>query len=139
MALIASIAAPSITRPFAGYKLKADAQKMVQVLRLARQCTITSGRSNQVMFYPNGSKYKSYDSSGTATTHMLNTGNKILGTPTFTQRFGILPVCAFSPTGAPSSGGTVILANSVNQKLYIIVNPAAGRIRVSDQPPASWE
>ncbi|MEN6460616.1 MAG: GspH/FimT family protein, partial [Syntrophomonas sp.] len=117
----------------------ADAQKMAGVLRMARQDAITSGQTSKVVFYSGSNRYKSYDSSSPLpVTYWLNKGNVILGNPNFTQKIGGNPVCAFYSSGAPSSGGTVILKNSSNQKLYVIVNPAAGRIRISDKPPDNW-
>jgi Tfp pilus assembly protein FimT len=139
MGIVASLAVPSITASIDILKLKADAHQMAEALRAARQDAITSGQVSRVVFYAGGNRYKVYNSSSSLpVTRWLNKGIVVLGMPTFTQRMGGNPVCAFYPSGAPSSGGTVILKNSRNKKLYIIVNPAVGRIRVSDTPPEHW-
>ena len=38
----------------------------------------------------------------------------------------------FYPNGAPSSGGTIVLKNSKGKRLYIKIEAAVGRIRVTD-------
>ncbi|NLB53619.1 MAG: hypothetical protein GX808_11900, partial [Syntrophomonadaceae bacterium] len=49
------------------------------------------------------------------------------------------PACTFSAAGVPSSGGTVTLTNKYNKRLYIILNPVAGRVRVDENPPENWK
>ena len=39
---------------------------------------------------------------------------------------------AFYPNGSPSRGGTIVLENSKGQKIYIMIEAAVGRVRISD-------
>lgn len=133
MVLALAIAFPIMDKPLADAKLHTDARQMAGVLRAARQQAITNGESATVVFYPASSKYKML---GKAATN-LQTGVEFVGATTFTTRSASLPSCVFSPTGAPASGGTVTLTNSY-QRIYIIVNPVAGRVRLSQTPPEGW-
>jgi len=45
------------------------------------------------------------------------------------------PSLFYYATGAPSSGATIAIKDSHGHKKYIIVTPAIGRVRVSQQPP----
>lgn len=133
MALVSVIVVPALSKPLDAVKLQTDAQQMASLLRLARQQAITGGQPETVVFYPGNAKYKL---SGQPS-HYLNPGISFVGTTTFTTKAGGMPACSFSPSGAPSSGGTVTLSNG-NSLVYIIVNPVAGRVRVSDNPPEDW-
>lgn len=131
--MAAAIAVPALAKPLETVKLRTDARLMASMLRLAREQSIASGQPRTVIFYPGNAKYKI---SG-QTYHLLNPGINFVGTTTFTTRVGGLPACSFSPSGAPSSGGTITLANS-NSRIYVIVNAVAGRVRISDSPPEDW-
>lgn len=133
IALAFGIATPLLSKTLESVRLKSDARQMASLLRMARQEAITSGEPRTVVFYPNNAKYKISGQS----TYYLQSGVAYVGATTFTMRVGGLPACGFSPSGAPSSGGTVTLGNS-NKRMYVIVNPAAGRVRVSESPPEDW-
>jgi Tfp pilus assembly protein FimT len=132
--LAAGIAAPVLAKTAASVQLQADARQMASLLRMARQQAMTSGQPTTVVFYPSSAKYKLMGSAY----HYLRPGIRYVGNTTFTVKSGGQPVCGFYPSGAPSSGGTVTLGNS-SERRYVIVNPVAGRIRVSDSPPADWQ
>ena len=133
MALLCGLSMPKLSTAMGAWELKADAGRMASLLRLARQEAITSGQPRTVIFYPANAKYKINGE----TSINLEPGNSFIGTTTFTQKVGGLPACGFSPSGAPSSGGTVTLGNG-SGRIYIIVNPVAGRIRISESPPQDW-
>ena len=133
LAIVTTITMPALARPLEDAKLQADARRMAAVLRMARQESITTGKPQTVVFYTSATKYKIMGQS----TYYLKSGIDFVGTTTFTMRAESSPACSFSPSGAPSSGGTVTLCNHYS-RLYIIVNPVAGRVRISESPPASW-
>ncbi len=128
--LMSAIAYPSMARPLNDAKLETDARQMADVLRMARQQAITTGQTATVVFYPANAMYKINGQS----LINLKTGIRFVGLTSFTTRVNTLPACTFSPTGAPGSGGTVTLTNG-NRLIYVIVNPVAGRVRLSDTPP----
>jgi len=129
MSVLLTMAVPTFNRVYENIKLNADAQQMASVLRLARQEAVYSGQAKTVIFYTRSTKYK-YDSS-----YWLNSGINYVGATTFLTKYAGKPACIFNPSGAPSRGGTVTIKNSSNVKRYIIVNPVAGRVRVSEEPP----
>jgi len=131
--LVSAIAMPALSKPLDTVKLQTDARQLASLLRLARQQSIASGQPKTVVFYPGNGKYKINGQSP----HLLNPGIDFVGTTTFTTRVGGLPACSFSPSGAPSSGGTITLSNS-DSCIYVIVNAVAGRVRISDSPPEDW-
>jgi general secretion pathway protein H len=133
IALTTTIIVPSFSGVLASFKVNADTRKMASVLKLARQEAIMTGQPRTVVFYPGIQKYKINGES----TYLLSPGVNFIGTTTFPKGGNGLPSCGFSPSGAPSSGGTVTLGNG-SEKLYLIVNPVAGRIRISKTPPENW-
>jgi Tfp pilus assembly protein FimT len=143
LGLILSLAVPSLSSTLEYMKLKADANKMAQFLRLARQDAVTNETVSRVVFYADSNRYKVYDSSHpTGVCYLLNNGIIIEGTTSFQTRFGVgdTPrVCVFNPAGVPSGGGAVILRNRNNKILYVIVNAVAGRVRISEDPPDNWQ
>ncbi|MDD3365526.1 MAG: GspH/FimT family protein [Syntrophomonas sp.] len=128
------MAAPQFSKILASAKLNADARKMASVLKIARQEAISTGQPRTVVFYPNNAQYKITGESS----YLLNPGINFVGATNFPKNVQSLPFCGFAASGAPSSGGTVVLGNG-NSRLYVIVNPAAGRIRVSESPPLNWD
>ena len=136
MAIMASrygMATPIFARTQASVQLQTDARKMASLLRMARQQAMTSGQPKTVVFYPANGKYKVNGSAS----YYLQPGISFIGATTFTTKPGGQPICGFSPTGAPGSGGTVTLGNGLERR-YVIVNPVAGRVRISESPPAEW-
>ncbi len=133
-AILLCLAVPVLDRTEQAWLLKADADRMASVLRGARQEAIYSSQTQRVFFFPDSNCYNSAGS-----TQYLNKGIRYIGRTTFNTVIGTAPVCTFYATGAPGSGGTITLSNKYNKRIYIILNPAAARIRVDDKPPASWE
>jgi len=131
MSVLLTMAVPTFNRVYENIKLNADAQQMASVLRLARQEAVYSGQAKIVVFYTQSTKYKFIGKSS----YWFNSGVNYAGSTTFTTRYANKPACIFNPSGAPSGGGTVTIENSSNVKRYIIVNPVAGRVRVSEEPP----
>jgi prepilin-type N-terminal cleavage/methylation domain-containing protein len=139
ISLLAVITVPAMDKFTNNYKLKADAQKLAGIMRLARQEAITSGQARTVIFYPDG-RYKVYNQGNrTFTSYCLNSGVDFLGKTTFKSSFLNYPACTFSSLGNPICGGTITLRAGKENKLYIITNPVQGRIRISSDPPASWD
>jgi len=128
-----SLAWPSFDRAYQHYALDAASSHLAWTLRSARSEAMLYGEHAYVRFYVPVDRYRSKEG-----IYQLSSGVKFAGIPTFPSRIGTIPVCIFSPSGAPAGGGTVVLKNRFSDKKYIIVNPAAGRIRVSDEAPENW-
>ncbi|MEN6326272.1 MAG: GspH/FimT family pseudopilin [Syntrophomonas sp.] len=134
LSMVAAMAIPQYNKVLDNVELKADAQKMARVLQSARQEAITAGQSKTVYFYDQSTKYKVRDGD----TYWLSSGISY-GAVALNGRHEGKPACVFSASGVPSSCGTITLQNRQGQVLYIIVSVAAGRVRVSESPPESWE
>jgi general secretion pathway protein H len=133
MTLAIGMAAPMFAKTLASVQIQADARQMASLLKMARQQAMSSGQPKTVVFYPASGKYKVNGS----TSYYLKPGICFVGNTTFTMKSGGQPACGFSPSGAPSSGGTVTL-RSGDKFMYVIVNPVAGRVRISESPPTDW-
>lgn len=138
ISLLALMAVPAVGKIVDTCNLKAEARQMAGVLRLAQQEAVTSGYARTIIFYPDG-RYKVYDQVDQKFTgYCLKNGVKFLGDTTFNSTFLNYPACIFSPLGNPVGGGTITLRAASGERIYIITNPVQGRIRISSQPPASW-
>lgn len=138
MAMIVLLAAPNFAPVMDRIKLKSDAVQLAWVLKNARQEAISSGVRSYVIFYKEGNKYKHTKSNKQQETYYLSEGIRFAGN-NFTMLVGQNQACSFTPSGAPGQAGTITLSNRSGRYLYVIVNLASGRIRVSESPPSSWE
>lgn len=133
--LITVTSLPSLVHLGSRWKLETAARNVATEFRLAQQATITTRVNTRFefrfhnndcrIFYPEGRKMMRLPEGITY--------NAI----TFPFSDGYYKV-HFTPLGAPSSGGTVALQNRAGGKIYIIVTPATGRVRLSKQPPGNW-
>lgn len=128
-----AIVAPSLQHVLAKMQLKSNTRQMAWVLRSSQQQAIYSGQSNMVRFYNQIDAYRQQDGP-----LCYLEGTEYAAVPSFTTKINGMPYCAFQASGIPTSGGTVTLRNSRKDLMYVIVNPVAGRIRVSNSPPANW-
>lgn len=135
LAILFSLAIPVLNRAEQAWVLQADANRLAATLRWTRQEAIFTGQPQSVLFYHDDNCYRVNGKS----MQYFNKGIKYVGRTTFTKKISYTPACTFSAAGVPSSGGTVTLTNKYNNKLYIILNPVAARIRVDDKPPENWE
>ena len=133
MALIGAImviAYPSMQPVLSKRTLESDANKLAWTLRNARQKAITTGKPQMVKFYPNSNMYY-YDGE----LIKLSDNIRYIGATTFSKTASGDRLCSFSSQGRPSHGGTVTLGDDHQHRMYIIVNPVGGRVRVSTEPP----
>ncbi len=121
----------------ARWKLEAAAHNLRSDLRLLRQEAITSGEECLVKFLIKTERYQLLLPENRQLFINLPEGIYFEGLTTFG---GNPPVAAFNNLGHPcrSGGGTVVLKSEKGDKLYVIVLPVTGRVRVSRNPPANW-
>ncbi len=132
-ALFAAVLWPRV--PVHGrWKLETAARNLAGDLRLIRQAAITSGEFCRIEFYIYAQSYE-LRLPGNEREVYLPEGVYFEGFPTFQ---GDPPYVHFNMLGRPSGGGTVILKSREGHKLYIIVTPVIGRVRVSLEPPQHW-
>lgn len=134
LGMVAAIAIPQYNKVLDNVRLESDAKKMASVLQYARQEAVNSGADQVIYFYPQSTKYSVLHGD----TYWFNSGITYGGIPNFKKK-DLKPACIFTPSGVPSHAGTATLQNRQGKVLYIIVSAVAGRVRVSDSPPKSWE
>jgi prepilin-type N-terminal cleavage/methylation domain-containing protein len=134
LSLIALIAVPSVASVGSSRTLEIAARGLAMELRRAQQKAITTGSTQAIDLRIHSNDYRVRDLvSGDAYTVKLAEG--------VTYRSVNFPVesghprISFYRSGAPSRGGTIVLSGPRGKVSYIIVTPATGRVRVSDQPP----
>lgn len=136
LALLVVLAAVALPRAgdLSRWRLKGAARILAGNLRLARQEAIAGGY-NKVVFYVYNNSYELCFSQKNSTVE-LPQGISFEGLTTFP---GKPPSLHFNMLGHPSSGGTVILKTLGGEKIYIIMTPVTGRIRISREPPEHWQ
>lgn len=133
ISLCAAMLWPSV--PVHGYrKLETAARGLADDLRLIRQAAITSGEPCRIDFYRYAQYYELH-LPGKKQTVYLPEGICYGGIPSFAKSSAGLPFVHYNTLGNPSGGGTVILKSAKGDKLYIIVTPVIGRVRISSEPP----
>ncbi len=140
--IVSAIAFPLFVGLLDDQKLTNEADLLASVLRKARSDAVLHGKPIVVKFYVNDNSYKVFYTQIPGMEdirYRLQKDITYVGTTTFPPGIDKNPYCGFTSTGTPSGSGTVTLINNRGTKRYIIVNPVAGRIRISDQPPAHWE
>jgi len=135
MGVLSLIAFPYLTHHMQRQELEVAVRQMTTEIRLAQQKAISSGKQGSLDFYIYADHYrinlpgerKRVDLPGGISYAYIN----------FPQKgsvFGIREL-SFSRTGAPNRGGTIGLKNEKEERLYVIVTPATGRVRTSTERP----
>lgn len=129
--VVITITLPVFHSTLSKYKLETSAYAIASDMRRIQQKTISEGKFYRL-------KFNIY----------LNSYSVLLGTSEEIKELpdGIRLVTtnfenhtlSFQVTGAPNRAGTVIIKNADGRFMYIIVEVATGRVRVSDKPPESW-
>ncbi|MGR6836447.1 GspH/FimT family pseudopilin [Syntrophomonas erecta] len=132
--IILLLSSPLLVRQIDNYRLESDARRLAGVLRDVRQQAVAEGTPQTVKFFIFSGAYQVVGEK----TYYLQDGIRFADKTSFKTTIGSTSCCKFTINGSPVTGGTITLANRQNRKKYIIVNPVAGRIRVSEMPPQNW-
>lgn len=132
LGILTTIAVPAVTGLNEKWRLEEAAWRLASDLRLARQVAISTGRYTQLSFRWEAGDYR-LDLNVERSTVKLPAGVTYVYN-NFPETGGTQKV-SFSPIGAPTRGGTVGLKNKKGTRLYVILAPATGRVRVSPTPP----
>ncbi len=136
LSLIVLIATPAVTGMGRGRNLELAARGMAMDMRKAQQKAITVGWTQLIEMRLSVNDYRVTDGkTGERYTVKLPEGVRYSST-NFPSGSGY-PLLSFQRSGAPNQGGTVALIAENDQLIYIIVTPATGRVRISDQPPSN--
>ena len=133
LGILALAAVPRFNAAADYIELRKDAGEIARQLRLARHRAIATMQANQVRFYPDLQRYRVYQP--VQKTYSLSSGVRFVYVSFPKDARGWI-ICQFSPLGVPTAGGTAALENRRGQRLYVVVNPVTGRVRISPTPPA---
>ena len=113
-------------------QLEIAAWRLASEMRLARQSAISTGITSRIQFRLFNDDYKiNYAGEKDVVKLPEGIGYAYLNFPQSGGHY----LLEFKCTGAPNRGGTVGLKNIDKEKIYIIVTPSTGRVRVSSTPP----
>ncbi|MFO7952362.1 MAG: prepilin-type N-terminal cleavage/methylation domain-containing protein [Bacillota bacterium] len=138
LALVTAIALPAVNVFGNKRNLEIAARVMATDLRKAQQKAITFGWTQLIEFRPTTKQYRIKDGK-TEEIVIVELPEGIDYAVNTYDHFNDFPLLRFRPTGAPCQGGTIGLENSSKDILYLIITPATGRIRISEDPPEHWE
>lgn len=132
MAILLALAIPVFGGFQERWTLETTAWRLVSDLRLAQQIAITTGVNTRIDFRWHAGDYRLF----------LPVEKTMVKLPegisyamnNFPHVKGVHKL-SFTPLGAPSRGGTVGFKTKNGSKIYVILTPATGRIRVSPDPP----
>ncbi|MDW7651438.1 MAG: hypothetical protein SCK29_03640 [Bacillota bacterium] len=129
--ILTAVTVPAF-RGLGSWQLRTATHELAHRIRETRQTAIACGLSCRVVFYelsgmyrvvlPDGSEYI-YMPEGIS--YVANNFPEDNGRPTLSFRY----------TGAPNRGGHVGLGDTQGRKLYVIVTPVTGRVRIDTSPP----
>jgi prepilin-type N-terminal cleavage/methylation domain-containing protein len=126
LGLVLSLAQTRVSTAMSTVQLRNEAEFLAWVLRETRQQAISANQRQSVQFHIDTRSY-SYLEGDEHLDRLLPEGVE------FIEPLN-LPTCTFNPTGAPSRGGHIGLKTAAKQ-MFVIINPAAGRVRVDSSPP----
>lgn len=136
IAILSLLAMPLLFNWEPEWELEAAAWDLAAKIRLARQVAITRRKTTRIEFREAAGDYRIFFPGDPEEKITLPEGI-YYGGINFPSSGGV-HLLSFTMSGAPNQGGTVILINRDEEKRYVIVTPATGRVRVSEDPPESW-
>lgn len=130
--ILSSIIMPRLIS-LANWKLEGTARAMATDIRLVQQEALVHGESAEIFFLGSHNCYQL----------RLPEGSRMVYFPEEVSykgatSFSTDPFLKFTELGTPAGGGgTVTLQTSNGSKMYVIVTPVTGRVRVSKTPPST--
>jgi type II secretory pathway pseudopilin PulG len=131
LGVLLTVAMP-LVRSFEERALKVAAQELAVRMREARVAAMTGGQNCMVVFYEWEHCYRMIFPEERMFVY-LPEGVRYSGN-NFPNVDGRRTVY-FRYTGAPNAGGHVVLRDQKGNRLYVIVTPVTGRVRVSSVAP----
>ncbi|MBS4030490.1 MAG: GspH/FimT family protein [Clostridiales bacterium] len=131
MAMITATVVP-LYQHMGRWSLRTAAAELAVRIRETRHTAISSGQTCTIVFYEFSGRYK-LDYPEGITWVWLPEGVNYAGNnfPLKDNR----PTLSFRYTGAPNQGGHVVLKDQKGNRLYVIVTPVTGRVRIDSEPP----
>ncbi len=115
------------------WSLKVAANQLAACIRETRYRAIVDGVNCYLVFYQFNHRYKRIYPEGTSWVRLPE--GVELSHVNFPLAMENRPTLYFRPTGAPNIGGHVALRDKKGNRLYVIVRPVTGRVRIDTVPP----
>lgn len=132
LAILTAVGAVMISGLNDRWRLEEAAWRLATDMRLARQLAISTGKETRFEFRWEQGDYRMFLPEEKTMVELP--GGISYTYNNFTADGGVRKF-SISPLGAPSPAGTVGFKNRRGAKLYVIITPATGRVRVSKTPP----
>jgi len=129
LSLMVSLCLIPINRAMQRINLNNTANLLQSELRLIQVRAVAEGQYYEIRFDVGLNRYRLFRGSERIKTVRFEPG--ISYDPTRS----LISAIRYYPTGAPSSGATIALLDSHKNRKYVIITPAIGRVRVSEEPP----
>jgi prepilin-type N-terminal cleavage/methylation domain-containing protein len=140
LGMIMLVAMPALQDTGRKRNLEIAARTLATDMRRCQQAAITTGTPYCLEFLVyNESYHYRFKNCQTSKSERISFPEGVNYRSTTFRIDGGFPKLRFNPNGAPNFGGTVVLCNSADDILYVIVTPATGRVRISEDPPDHWE
>lgn len=130
LGILLGAAVPAISN-LGQWPLKTAAQELAAAMREARETAIAEGQTCTLVFYDIGGRYRLDLPAGTIWTTLPEELQMIANFPAVDNRATLY----YRYTGAPNRGGYVRLQDQAGRRLYVIVTPVTGRVRLDSAPP----
>ena len=134
LGLITLIATPAIHNLGNSRNLEIAARSFATDLRKARQTAITKVSTQFIIINHATNEYRIRDARTEETEYITLPEGISFRANTYLGESGPATL-RFRPTGSPCRGGTIGLVNEHNDTLYLIITPATGRVRISEERP----
>ena len=131
LGILLAVAVP-VVRNAGGWPLKTAAQELAAAMREARETAIAKGQTCTLVFYELGGRYRLDLPGETVWTKLPAELQLLANFPVVDSRATLY----FRFTGAPNRGGYVRLQDQQGRRLYVIVTPVTGRVRIDSLPPS---
>jgi len=126
--ILCMIAVPNFKAVMEDVKLQLAAQKLAQDIRTIQQQAMSEGENRKILFDMH--RRDSYQLlRGINSSRVYLPKGILLSWTNFPNN-----TLVFTPSGAPQQGGTIALKGE-KDKLFVIVNVATGRVRISETAP----
>jgi prepilin-type N-terminal cleavage/methylation domain-containing protein len=127
--ILATLSMPIYKKTVAHYRHSSALRMIATDIRLIQQQSITENQSYGLVF--NNIDYMLVHGESSESRE-LPEGNHIIGTDFEDNSL------SFNPSGEPSKGGgTIIVGGDSGNKSYIMITPATGKVKISDEPSES--
>ena len=114
------------------YLLETTARSLAVNMRLAQSHAVTTNQATFLVFYRFSNRYY-VELSGKK--EWINIPEEIYICAINFPKAGGWETLRFNSLGTPNRGGHIGLENRRGDKLYVIITPVTGRVRISKSPP----